>query len=172
MKKILVLIGALAVFTGAAFAVNLLTHTDKKGKFTIQYPQGWKKKLNKGGINASFTTKDNLASVQVIHSPENSGKKADALLQEIESHMGGTHVNQLPEDKRHAKGDDLAKMNAEEAAAGYYDLDHEGHKIHQFIMVARKGQEDYIVIVTYADQASGEYGDLAVQIADSLHILD
>lgn len=171
MKKILLILGALTFAVSGISAQAMRTHVDKKGKFSIKHPGNWKKVLNKDGINAAFSTKDQLAQVQVIHSPENSGKTADAMLQEIESHMGGTHVNQLPEDKRHAQGDDLTKMNAEAASAGYYDLDHDGHKIHQFIMVATKGPEVYVAIVTYADAAPEKYQKQAIATADSLVIL-
>jgi len=171
MKKILIISLSLIVAAGTAWAVTMKKHVDKPGNFTIEYPSNWKKQKKKNGINVGFEAKKGVAQVQVIHSHENDGKSADAVLAEIESHMGGTHVNQLPEGERHHKNEgELTARGADEEAKGYYDLDYNGVKVHQFIEVLHKGQEAYVVIVTYADQVAAEYGEVAKQIGDSLVI--
>jgi hypothetical protein len=172
MKKFLLFAGAVSLIATAAFAEAIRTHTDRKAHFTIQHPSSWKKTVNKGGTNVTLATKDNLAMVQVIRADVEAGTTTDAFLSEVEKSIGETHVNQLPEDKRHAPAEDLANMNADEGSAGYYDLDHEGQKIHQFIMILRKAEVVYAVTVTFADLATDKYKDVAIKIADSVKILN
>jgi hypothetical protein len=172
MKRMFIIAGAFVTVGGLVFADAMRTHTDRKAKFTIQHPGSWKKTVNQGGTNVTLATKDNLAMVQVIRADVEAGTTTDAFLKEVEKQIGETHVNQLPEDKRHAPADDLANMNADEGSAGYYDLDHEGQKIHQFIMVLRKAEVVYAVTVTFADLATEKYKDVAIKIADSVKILN
>lgn len=158
-------------------AVNLpmaamRTYTDRKAKFVVEYPGSWQKSVNQGGTNLTLAPTDNLAMVQIIRADVDASTTADAFLKEVENEMGETHVNQLPEDKRHAPAEDLANMNADEGSAGYYDLDHEGQKIHQFIMILRKASVVYAVTVTFADLATDKYKDVAIKIADSVKILN
>jgi hypothetical protein len=172
MKKMLLMAGAISLAGAAVFAEAMRTHTDRKAHFTIQHPGSWKKSVNQGGTNVTLATKDNLAMVQVIRADVEAGTTTDAFLKEVEKQIGETHVNQLPEDKRHAPAEDLANMNADEGSAGYYDLDHEGQKIHQFIMVLRKAEVVYAITVTFADLATDKYKDVAIKIADSVKILN
>ncbi len=164
--------GAVSLAGSVVLAEAMRTHTDRKARFAIQHPTSWKKTVNQGGTNVTLATKDNLAMVQVIRADVEAGTTTDAFLKEVEKQIGETHVNQLPEDKRHAPADDLANMNADEGSAGYYDLDHEGQKIHQFIMVLRKAEVVYAVTVTFADLATDKYKDVAIKIADSVKILN
>lgn len=171
MKKITAFVLAGLFAAGQVHAQAMKTHTDRKAGFSIQHPGNWKKTVNRDGINVAIATKDNLAVVQVIRTDVPAGTTTDAFLHEVEQHIGETHVNQLPEDKRHASPDDLKNMNAEEASAGYYDLDHNGHKIHQLIMVLRQATKIYTVTVTFADMADQNVKDTAIKIADSIRIL-
>jgi hypothetical protein len=171
MKNMTAFALAALFIAGQVHAQAMRTHIDRKAGFSIQQPMGWKLTRNKDGVNATIATKDNLAMVQVIRADVEAGTTTDAFLQEVERQIGDTHVNQLPEDKRHASPDDLANMNAEEASAGYYDLEHSGQKIHQFIMVIRKATTVYAITVTFADMADQQIKDLAIKIADSVKIL-
>lgn len=166
-----VAIAALFVAGQVQAQQRMRTHTDREAGFSIQHPASWKKSTNQSGVNVTLATKDNLAMVQVIRADVEGGKTTDAFLKDVEKEIGETHVNQLPEDKRHAAPDDLANMNAEEASAGYYDLDLSGQKIHQFIMVIRKATVVYAITVTFADKANQKIKDLAIKIADSVKIL-
>lgn len=172
MKKILALGCALLFVSGSVNAQALRTHTDKKAGFAIKHPANWKKTTNQGGVNVSIATKDNLAMVQVIRADVEAGTTSDTFLKEVEKQIGESHVNQLPEDKRHASPEDLANMNAEEGSAGYYDLEHSGQKIHQFIMVIRKATTVFAITVTFADMADQKVKDAAIKMADSVKILD
>jgi hypothetical protein len=171
MKKITAFALAALFLVGHVHAQSMKTYTDRKAGFSIQQPKGWKLTKDRDGVNATIATKDNLAMVQVIRADVEAGTTTDAFLQEVEKQIGETHVNQLPEDKRHAAPDDLANMNAEEASAGYYDLEHSGQKIHQLILVLRKATKIYVVTVTFADMADQKVKDLAIKIADSVKIL-
>lgn len=171
MKKITALALAALFVAGQVQAQSMRTHTDRKAGFSIKQPAGWKLTRNQGGVNATLATNDNLAMVQVIRADVEPGTTTDAFLHEVEQHIGETHVNQLPEDKRHASPEDLANMNAEEASAGYYDLEHNGQKIHQFIMVIRKATKVFAITVTFADIADKNIKDLAIKVADSVKIL-
>ena len=171
MKNMTAFALAALFVAGQVHAQAMKTHTDRKAGFSIQQPKGWKLTRNQDGVNATIATKDNLAMVQVIRADVEAGTTTDAFLHEVEKQIGETHVNQLPEDKRHASPDDLANMNAEEASAGYYDLEHSGQKIHQFIMVIRKATTVYAITVTFADMADQKIKDLAIKIADSVKIL-
>lgn len=171
MKRVTALALGGLFFVAQVYAQAMRTHTDRKAGFSIQHPGNWKKSANKDGVNVTIATKDNLAMVQVIRTDVPAGTTADAFLHEVEQHIGETHVNQLPEDKRHASPEDLKGMNAEEASMGYYDLDHGGHKIHQLIMVLRRATKIYTVTVTFADMADQEIKDLAIKIADSVRLL-
>ncbi|MCX7631829.1 MAG: photosystem II reaction center PsbP family protein [Turneriella sp.] len=171
MKKVIVPVLAVVVF-GQLLAQAMRTHTDRKAGFSIRHPVNWTKTVNNSdGSNVTLATQDQLVVIQVMRTNVPKGITADAFLQEVEKHIGETHVNQLPEEKRHARPEHLRSMNADEASAGYYDLDHEGHKIHQLIMVMRKATRIYTVMVTFADAADEEVKNLAIQVADSFKIL-
>lgn len=172
MKKILLVSLATVFAAGTVWAEGMRKHVDKTGNFTIEHPKSWKKQKRTKGINVAFESKDKKANVQVIHSHDNDGMTAEQVLHKIEEAMGGTHVNQLPEGERHAKNEgELTARGADEESKGYYDLDFNGVKVHQFIEVLHKGTEAYVVIVTYADEAAAEHSEEAKQIAESLVII-
>lgn len=171
MTKLAASVLAALFAAGQLQAQVMKTHVDRKAGFSIQHPGNWKKSVNQDGVNVTLATKDNLAMVQVIRADVEPGTTTDAFLHELENHIGETHVNQLPEDKRHASPEDLASMNAEEGSAGYYDLEHSGQKIHQLIMVIRKATKIYAITVTFADIAHQRVKDMAIKIADSVKIL-
>lgn len=153
-------------------AAAMRTHSDRKAKFSIQYPGDWKKKTNQDGINLMLLSKDSLANVQVIRSDVEANTPTDAFLAEVEKSAGAQHVNQLPADKRAAQSDDLANMNADQGSAGYYMVENDGVKIHQLIMAVRKGAVMYAIIVTFADQGAEQYRDVSTKIADSFKVLN
>lgn len=171
MKKLILVAGAIVLVAGSAYGAAMRTHSDRKAKFSIQYPGDWKKKTNQDGINLMLLSKDNLANVQVIRSEVEAGTPTDTFLTEVEKSAGAQHVNQLPADKRAAQSDDLANMNADQGSAGYYMIENEGVKIHQLIMAVRKGAAMYVIIVTFADQGAEQYKDVSTKIADSFKVL-
>ncbi len=172
MKKLILAVTVIVFVAGSAYGAAMRTHTDRKGKFSIQHPANWKKKTNQDGINLMLSSKDSLANVQVIRSDVEAGTATDAFLTEVEKSAGPQHVNQLPADKRAAQPDDLAKMNAEQGTAGYYMVEDDGVKIHQLIMAVRKGAVMYAIIVTFADQGADQYRNVSTEIADSFKVLD
>lgn len=171
MKRTIGFASVFLLFVATIYAAPMLTHTDRKAQFSIKYPKGWTKTINKEGINASFATKDSLAMVQVIRADVEAGVTSDAFLSEIEKQVGEQYVNQLPEDKRHAQEADLQNMNAEEGSVGYYTLESSGQKIHQFIMVVRKGTKILTITVTFADIAEKGVQQNAIEVADTIRFL-
>lgn len=172
MKKMILIASAFTLAAGAIYGAAMRTHKDKKAKFSIEYPGGWKKKTNQDGVNLMLASKDDLANVQVIRSDVEAGTPTDTFLAEVEKAAGPGHVNQLPADKRSAEANDLAKMNADQGTAGVYQIENEGVKINQLIMAVRKGAVMYAIIVTFAEQGADQYKDVSTQIADSFKILN
>lgn len=167
MKKIIPFVMVSMWIALPAFAQSMKTHVDRKAKFSIQHPSNWKKTLNKGGINFAVATSDNLANVQVLAAPVESDTGTLYFLGEVEKAASDQHKNQIPEENRAVKTEDLSAMNVDEGAVGAYTLNYEGAVVKQVIMALRKNATMYTIIVTFAEVGEEQYKELALQIGDS-----
>lgn len=171
MKKLGLIIAAVAVAGSGIFAQKMTTYTDKKAKFSIQHPGNWNKKMNKDGINLILTSKDNLANVQVIKSDVEANTPAAAIITEVEKQSNGTLSNMVPEDKRSASPEDAKNMNVEEGSLGVYQYESDGKQINQMIMAMRKSTAMYMIIITFAGGPGDKYKDVVTKIGDSFKAL-